>query len=75
MESELKRWVMYQANAELDHDPALSRNDVIRSVLTQFLRQGDAERYMRRDGHVAWRATRKFKEWIAEGERELDEER
>lgn len=73
MEKELRRWVMYQANAELEHNASNKRRDVVLNVLAQFARSGDAERYIRRDGHIAWRATAKFREWLEEGEWECEE--
>ena len=69
----LKRWVMYQVNAELDRDVSLRRKDVILTVLAQFARSGDAERYIRPDGHVEWRGTSKFRDWLDEGRHEANE--
>ena len=73
IEKELKRWIMFHVKAELEGDPSLKRDDLIHSVLGRFVRSGDAERYIRENGKVAWRLTTKFREWLKEGEADCDE--
>jgi len=73
IEKQLRRWVMDQVDRELERDDGRRRKDVIRSVLAQYARSGDAERYMRPDGHIAWRGTAKFREFLREDECNLDE--
>jgi len=73
MEKELKRWVMNRVNAELEQDYSKSKKDAILEVLTQFVRAGDAERYVRKDGHLAWRVTEKFRDWLKDGECDVED--
>lgn len=73
IEKELRQWILNEVRAELEHNSTIERRDLIRAILARFVRSGDAERYIRRDGHVAWRATAKFCEWLEEGEWECDE--
>jgi hypothetical protein len=62
----LKRWVLHDVNEELEHNFLLRRKDMMRDVLMRYVRAGDAERYVRPDGHMAWRATNKFREQLRE---------
>ena len=61
-------WVGLQVNAALSTDEDLDRQEIQFEVLGQFVRSGDAERYVRRDGAIGWRASRHFMEWLTEAE-------
>jgi hypothetical protein len=73
MTSPLKENLGFQVDAELAGDDKLRRKQVVLSVLAQFARNGDAERYVRRDGRIGWRATAAFKQALREGRREAEE--
>jgi hypothetical protein len=64
----LRYWIGLQVDAALSTDEDLDRNEIRLEVLGQFVRSGDAERYVRRDGVIGWRASRHFLEWLTEGE-------
>jgi hypothetical protein len=59
-----------------DH-PKRSKGQVISSLLRQFEERGEAMRYLNAKGRIAWKASPKFLEILAEEERdaqyELDE--
>ena len=69
----LRQWVGYEVDAAMDRDDELDREAITLSVLTEFVRSGNAERYVRRDGKIAWRATKKFIEEIRTEELEGNE--
>ena len=68
LDRDLARWIMPQVALELGADPDAQRHDVLLSVLTDYARSGDAERYVRPDGKVAWRVSRLFRERLADAE-------
>ena len=69
----LKKNVGYQVDAEMACDDNLRRKEVTLFVLAQFARDGSAERYIRTDGRIGWRATQKLMEALSEGEMEAEE--
>jgi hypothetical protein len=73
LEKKLKFWIDAQVDTAMSHDIDADRNALVISVLTDFARGGDAERYVRPDGKIGWRATELFLDRIGEYEREADE--
>ena len=70
----LRRNLGFQVDAELAGDDKLRRKQVTLSVLAQFARDGNAERYVRSDGRIGWRPTQKFIEALREGRLEAGED-
>ncbi len=73
MDKVLAEWVGYQVNAAMAANDELKRRDAIIDVLSDFVGRGHAERHIRRDGKIAWRATQLFLEQVSEAESEDDE--
>ena len=69
----LRQSIAYRVDAEIARDDELDRDELELSVLVEFARSGDAERYVRRDGKIGWRATKRFLETLREGETDADE--
>jgi hypothetical protein len=69
----LKQWIDYQVEAELAQDNEVRRDQVVLSVLAEFLRHGNAERYLRSDGKLGFRATPRFLESVTESERDAEQ--
>jgi hypothetical protein len=51
-------------------DPEGDRQELLFSILSEFVRSGDAERYLRPDGRIGWRASRLMLERLSEEEAE-----
>jgi hypothetical protein len=73
MQAILAKWVGYQVDAAMARDAESDRKEVTFTVLAEFVRSGDAERYVRRDGRIGWRATSGFLEKLREGQMEAEE--
>lgn len=73
LDKTLKRWIGYQVDAMMARDAEMDRNEIVLSVLGEFVRSGDAERYVRHDGKIGWRATTRFIEKMREGEEEAEQ--
>ena len=57
MDEELATWVNYQLKAAMNLDADVDRKEMLISILSEFERCGDAQRYLRRDGKIGWRVT------------------
>jgi hypothetical protein len=73
MQPILKRWIGYEVDAIMGSEHEVIRADAMVQVLAALARSGDAERYVRRNGKLAWRATKRFIEEIRAEELENNE--
>jgi hypothetical protein len=73
LEKKLKFWTDCQVQAMMSRDHDVDRPAVVLAVLEDFVQSCNAERYLRRDGQIGWRATASFHEQIREGEIEANE--
>jgi hypothetical protein len=69
----LKQWIGYEVDAAMAADDELKKRKAVIDALSEFVSRGLAERHIRRDGKIAWRATQLFLEQIREAEAESDE--
>jgi hypothetical protein len=74
MDGELKLEVETMVHAMIGGQDDINRKQLLVSVLLDFLRDGEAERFIRRDGRVGFRATKKLLERIAEQKDEAEME-
>ncbi len=70
MDRKLKPLVRAQLANAMYSDPEGDRQELLFSILAEFVRSGDAERYLRPDGKVGWRASRLMLERLEEEEAE-----
>jgi len=62
----LKPLVHGQLKNELASDPDTKRKDALFAIVAEYYRTGLAERFVRRDGRIGWRASRLLLERIAD---------
>jgi hypothetical protein len=67
---ELKFWVDVTCEERKAQLPATSKRALIAEVLHEFQETGDAMRYVRVDGKIGWKPTRKMLDRLADGERD-----
>ena len=72
LDRKLKPLVHAQLNNAMASDSDANRRDVLFEILSQFVRSGEAERYVRPDGRIGWRASLQMLERLAEEEMEYD---
>ena len=74
MDKQLQLEVETQVAAMCGDNEDIDQKDLLVSVLLDYLRNGEAERFIRPDGKMGFRATKKLLERIAEEEEALEEE-
>ena len=72
LDRKLKPFVHAQLANEMASDPDVKRQELLFAILAEFVRSGDAERYVRPDGRIGWRASRLMLERLEEEEAEAE---
>jgi hypothetical protein len=68
MDKTLRFWVEHEAESTKRKFPNLSQSQLIASILCEFESAGHANRFVRKDGKIGWRATDKMREDLFEQE-------
>jgi hypothetical protein len=75
MDRTLRFWVEVEYDRSKTGLANLRRSEIIGGILIDYERKGHANRYVRRDGEIGWRATDKFREDLFEQEQDaLDDD-
>jgi hypothetical protein len=70
----LKFWVEVACEQRKVRTPPKSKQSLIAEVLHEWEEAGEATRYLRADGKIAWKATPKMLERLADAKRDAKEE-
>ena len=70
----LKFWIEVACEQRKVRTPPKSKQSLIAQVLHEWEEAGEAMRYLRTNGKVAWKATPKMLERLADAERDAKEE-
>ena len=70
----LKFWVDVACEQRKVRTPPKSKQSLIAEVLHEWEEAGEAMRYLRTDGKIAWKATPKMLERLADAERDAKDE-
>jgi hypothetical protein len=72
MSKTLRFWVEceYADREELHPEKVASEAELLEEILRDFEARGDAMRYLNRKGRIAWKATPRMLERLADAERE-----
>jgi uncharacterized Zn finger protein len=70
MTKKLKFWVDVACERGKARASPKSRKTLIAEVLSEFEEAGDAMRYLRADGKIAWKATPRMLDRLADAERD-----
>jgi hypothetical protein len=62
MDRALRFWVKAEYQSTKHRYPALKGFEIIAGILSQLERAGHANRYLRKDGKLGWRATDEMRE-------------
>jgi hypothetical protein len=71
----LKFWVDVACEQRKAQHVGNAEKSVVAEVLSDFEQAGDAMRYLRADGKIGWKTTRRMLDRLADGERDAIEER
>jgi hypothetical protein len=67
-------WVEAAYDEHKDDDGAGTRAQVMARILCEFEEAGDAMRYLRVDGQIAWKATPAMLSRLADAEQEVEDD-
>jgi hypothetical protein len=70
----LRFWIDVECSREAPRHPSLPKQTLIARVLSEFEHAGDAMRYVRSNGKIGWKATRKMHDKLADGERDAKDD-
>ena len=70
MTKKLKFWVDVACDRRKDPTSAKLRQALIAEIVSEFERAGDAQRYLRADGKIGWKPTRRMLDRLMDGERD-----
>jgi hypothetical protein len=70
----LRFWVDVACEQRKVRTPPKSKQSLIAEVLHEWEEAGEAMRYLRGDGKIAWKATSKMLERLADAERDAKDE-
>jgi hypothetical protein len=70
----LRFWVDVACGQRKVRTPPKSKQSLIAEVLHEWEEAGEAMRYLRADGKIAWKATSKMLERLADAERDARDE-
>ena len=70
----LRFWVDVACEQRKANVPAKSKQALIAEVLHEMEQAGDAMRYMRSDGKIGWKATRRMLDRLADAERDAEDD-
>ena len=70
----LKFWIDVACEQRKAQTPGKSKQSLIAEVLHEWEEAGEAMRYLRTDGKIAWKATPKMLERLADAERDAKDE-
>jgi hypothetical protein len=70
----LRLWVDHQFGLVEHNYPKAHRHEILAHVLTELEADGDAKRYVGRNGKIAWKATPKLREALADDQAEMEAE-
>ena len=74
MSKTLKFWVDVECEQRKARHVGKAKKALVAEVLGEFEQAGDATRYVRADGKIGWKATRRMLGRLADGERDAMEE-
>jgi hypothetical protein len=74
MSKTLKFWVDVACEQRKSHAPGKSRQTLIAQLLHEWEKAGEAMRYLDRHGRIAWKATPKMLDRLADAERDAKDE-
>jgi len=72
MNKTLRTWVDYKFDQIKYRDPHARRHDFLAQILGELEAEGDAMRYVGRNGKIAWKATPQLRAALAEEEAEAE---
>ncbi len=70
MDRTLRFWVNNKYHQIKGNLPYLRRSEIVAGILCEFESAGNASRFVRKDGKLAWRATDKIREDLYEQEQD-----
>ena len=74
MSKTLKFWVDVACEQRKSQRPSKSKQTLIAQFLHEWEEAGDAMRYLNRDGQIAWKATPRMLDRLADAERDAKDE-
>ena len=74
LEKRLRFWVNCQLRAEMASDTDANRKEVLARILGEYVRCGDAERFIRPDKRIGWRPTKLMLDRLEDEEADADAE-
>jgi hypothetical protein len=74
MKMRIAKWVDVACEQRKAQTPAKSRQALIAEMLHEWEEAGEAMRYLARDGGIAWKATPKMLNRLADAERDAKDE-
>jgi hypothetical protein len=70
MDKTLRFWVDAACEHLKRDDPNLTKRQLVAQTLREYERRGDALRCLDKDGKIAWKATPRFLDMLADAERD-----
>jgi hypothetical protein len=70
----LKFWVDCDYQSRKASEPGRQKSEVVAEILRKYEEVGDAIRYLDRNGRIAWKATPKMLDRLADAERDARDE-
>jgi hypothetical protein len=74
MNKTLRTWVDHEFEIIKYKNPQAQRHDVLAQILGKLEAEGDAMRYVGRNGKIAWKATPQLRKALAEDDAEAEME-
>jgi hypothetical protein len=74
MSQDLRFWVEVEVSREASRHPDLSKQKLIAEILHEWEEAGEAMRYLRADGTIGWKPTRRMLDWLADAERDAKDD-
>jgi hypothetical protein len=70
MDKTLQFWVRVACEHIKRHHPNLAKPQLLAKILREYERRGDAMRCLNREGKIAWKASPRFLDMLADAERD-----
>jgi hypothetical protein len=72
MSKTLRFWLECECGGRREASPDKSRSEIISETLREYEASGDAMRYLNAKGQLAWKATPRMLQRLADAEREVE---